>query len=256
MKKLIPILLAILLVCPMAFAQDEHSPSLPKSKAECPKTKIVGDVYDCFRCHIMKLNDGNPVFGLKEIRPDAHMVYPDGVKIINGKGYFMVESIDSNLGDKVMDYFRYLKIHNIKNAEMEIHSGGGSLFEAWRIKGMMDEFKAEGNIIETRLRGIALSAGSLIFLAGTRGHRYANPQSEMMFHELWSFAFFKFESVSDKEDEAKIYRHLQDTLSQWVTTRGRIAKEELDAKIRKKEFWINGQEAFELGFVDKLINSD
>ena len=121
---------------------------------------------------------------------------------------------------------------------------------------MMVEFIADGGIVETRLRGFAASAGALIFLAGKRGYRIGNAQSEMMFHELWSFKFLAIESPSDKEDESKIYRHIQDTLSGWVATRGKLSKEELDAKIRKKEFWINGREAHELGFIDKLISSD
>jgi len=107
------------------------------------------------------------------------------------------------------------------------------------------------------LRGMALSAGAIVFVAGTKGHRIANSQSEFMLHELGYFkgGLFYIEKVtpSSAEEEANILKHLQKTITDWFATRGNLSVKELEAKIKMKEFWLSGREAYECGFVDKLI---
>lgn len=241
MKIFLSMCVVILMVVGLAFGEE---PKERKEQSICPKTKMSES---CLECHV------KPDFRLREIKPDAHMDYPNGLRIIDGKGYFNIYSIDTSLADSIADYFLYLNRHKVKHIVIDIYSPGGNLFAAWKIKGLFNEFQEEGGIVETRLRGFAASAGSILFCAGNKGHRIGSPQAEMMFHELWGFKFLAIETPSDKEDEAKIYRHLQDTISDWLVTRGNITKAEMDSKIRKKEFWINGKEAFELGFIDKLV---
>uniref|UniRef100_A0A6M3LN45 Putative protease n=1 Tax=viral metagenome TaxID=1070528 RepID=A0A6M3LN45_9ZZZZ len=240
MKKLIPILVAsVLLLGTMAWGQDTKKPI-----AQCPKTLMVES---CFDCHI------KPSFKLKEARPDAHMDYPYGVQVINGKGYFLLDSINTGTSNQVMDYFNYLRLHKIKHAILDVHSPGGSLFSGWRIKGLINEFQEEGGIVETRVTGFAASAGAILFVAGTRGYRVANPQAELMFHELYTFKFIDISTPSDKEEESRVLRHLQDTMTTWLATRGSIDKNTLDGKMKKREFWLTGLEAKDFGFVDRLV---
>jgi len=207
----------------------------------------------CLECHILRLKDGKPVFGLKEIKPDSYRQCPSGTQILNGKGYYLIGEINVGESNLIREHFEYLRVHNIKYTLLEIHSPGGSLFAAWRIKGLIDEFESESGTVETRVRGFAASAGAILFAAGTKGFRVANAQSEIMFHELYSVKFLDISTPSDKEDESRVLRHLQNTISSWLATRGKLSKDELDQKMRKQEFWITGKESYELGFADKLI---
>ena len=44
-------------------------------------------------------------------------------------------------------------------------------------------------------------------------------------------------------------------LNDYLATRGKLTKQEIDAKIARKEFWMSGKEAVELGFADEFIKS-
>lgn len=210
---------------------------------QCPKTLMTES---CFSCHII----GN--FRVKETAPDAHLVYPNPyTKIIENKGYiFLTDIISSN----VKESLNYFDIHDIKYVIMEIHSPGGSLLDAWRIIGLMRKYEKSGKIIETRCSGFAASAGFLVFCSGTKGYRFVNSQAELMWHELYTFSMFKIDTPSDSAETTRVLRHLQDTANNWLASVSKMTKEEIDEKVKKKEFWINGDEAVKLGFADGLLN--
>ena len=134
---------------------------------------------------------------------------------------------------------------------MEIHSPGGSLFNAQRIVGLMDDYKHWGGKITTKVNGFAASAGFYVFMNGD--DRLVSPTAQLMWHELYTFSFFKISEPSDSEDEARVLRHLQDTVNQWIADRSHLTKDEVDAMVKKKELWVNGLQALENGFATGLI---
>jgi len=199
---------------------------------ECPKTKMQEK---CLFCHII------PSFELKEKAPDATFDYPNrSIKIIGKVGYYYLTDISSG---EVRDFFDYISWHDINHVIIEIQSPGGSLFEAWRIVGIMDYWKAKGYTVETRVHGYAASAGFLIFANGSKGYRFASETCELMWHELSTFKFFDVAGPADKEDEAKVLRHLQTTANTWLAARSKLTADDWDKRIRKKEFWCNGKQA-------------
>jgi len=108
-------------------------------------------------------------------------------------------------------------------------------------------------VCETRVHGIAASAAAIIFCAGTRGYRVAGSRAELMFHELFTFKFIAIETPSDQEDQSRILRHLQDSITAWLAKRGKMSKADLDSRMRKKELWLNGLDARNLdrGYSDR-----
>ncbi len=249
----IPLFYAGLILSPAMATPDHDAKSPPlQIKGKCPRTQVIGDLHDCLRCHVA------PSFKLKESALDAHYDYPtsetkfiewkDGVPV---KGKFSLTEISSKDVEK---FFAYMESHKVKHVVIEIHSPGGSLFEAWKIVGLMQAWEANGGIVETRTYGFAASAGFLIMVSGSRGHRYVSPQAELMWHELMLIQFgLKISSPSDTEEEGRVMRHLQDTANQWLHERSKMTKEQIDNAVRKREFWMNGRQAVEYGFADKLL---
>lgn len=253
MKTLIRILtiLTILLFSLPGWAMEmpPEDKAAPETKGKCPITQVVGDVADCLRCHVV----GN--FAVKDTAVDATRNYPTyDMKILEDAageyGYFLLTAIEP---DNVMKFLDYLREHKIKRAVVEIFSPGGSLFGAWRIVGLFTMAKSQGIVIETRVHGFAASAGFLIFIAGSMEHRSISPQSEIMWHELMAGSYFKIETPTSSEEEAKILRHLQDTANEYIASRCNLTKEDLDQRVKNKEFWLNGKQAYEEGFADKLL---
>lgn len=225
-----------------------------KAKVYCPKTLIPED---CTSCHV--LSGGK--MRIRETSPDKHLTYPSGFMFLdypdNPKGYYSVTGIDDSLATNIELSINYMKQHKVNKLVLDIHSYGGNVFSAWKTKGLLDEFESSGGIVETRLRGMALSAGFIVFCAGTKGHRYVSPQAELMLHEIGMYkgGLFYIEKVtpSSAEEEARILNHLQDTITSWLATRGKLSKDELRDRMKQREFWMNGREAYEMGFADMLI---
>ncbi|MFH2076330.1 MAG: ATP-dependent Clp protease proteolytic subunit [Pseudomonadota bacterium] len=238
MKKLIAILIILLLAVPVWAAEDKD-----KDSGKCPKTLMQKD---CFSCHIA----GN--FRVKETAPDAHLVYPvANMKILDGVGYYFMTYVDS---DFIKSFFSYLDLHKVRKAIIEIHSSGGPLFEGQRIVGLIRDWQSSGGKVTTKLYAKGFSAGFLVFISGDV--RLVDEYGELMWHEIQSFEGFGFkvETPSDKEDAAKVLRHLQDVLHEYLATRGKLTKEEIDQKVSKRqEWWMSGKQAVEYGLADGFI---
>lgn len=243
MKKLLAILI-IIFAASLAWA-GEADRTFPVSK--CPKTTMQTD---CLKCHI----EGN--FKVKETLPDAQLVYPFvGMRVIIEEnlraGYYLLTGINSK---EVKQFFDYLDRHDIKKAIIEIHSAGGGLFDAQRIVGLIRGWQTNGGHVITKIYGAAFSAGFYVFTAGDV--RLVDEYADLMWHELQSFEGFGFiiSTPSDKEETARVLRHLQNIRNSYLATRGKLSKEELDAKVSKREFWMSGVEALKFGFATGFIN--
>ncbi len=209
----------------------------------CPTTKMDDG---CLSCHTA------PDWSLIEKAININRKFPIGPTMTVSKdGKIATILITGIVSAEVESFFEYSDWHpDIEKAVFEIHSPGGSLFEAWRIIGLMEYYKSRGLIIETRVHGFAASAGFIIFVNGTKDHRFASKTAELMWHELYSFSFFKVDRPSGLEDEAKVLRHLQNTASKYLAERSTLTIKQWDEKVHKKDFWISGDQAVQYGLSD------
>jgi ATP-dependent protease ClpP protease subunit len=217
---------------------------IPISK--CDKLPIYGKLDDCLKCHTL------PDFKLKEADPYRHLNLPDKTELWKDDiGYFLIDDMSASTFKNAI---RFLYDRDVKHVIVEVKSFGGSLFEAWDIQSTMAEYEKKGVVFETRCSAYAMSAGFVILVAGTKGHRMVSSKAELMFHELWTFEMFKISTPSSTEDQARILRHIQDTASGWLSSRCNLTKEEIDKKVYKREWWMNGKEAKEVGLVDGFLD--
>jgi len=193
------------------------------------------------------------------------ITYGAEAKWATEKEYISIPEETTLIGDTIyfcvdrMDFERYRSIFlgyekfNWKKAIVDLNTSGGSLFNAMGMVSLIQEQQRKGKIIEIRGRGIIASAGLLILISGTPGCRFLDQNAMLMFHEMWSFKFFAVETPSDKEDEAAIFRKIQDRINDFIVSHSKISKEELNTKIKKKEFWMTSEEGLKYGFADRII---
>jgi ATP-dependent protease ClpP protease subunit len=136
---------------------------------------------------------------------------------------------------------------------VDLYSFGGSLFDAMGIISLFNIVQNEGKIVEMRAHSIIASAGLLVMLSGSPGHRFIDKYAIVMFHEMWSLKFLAIETPSSKEEEAVIFRKIQDNVNSYIVAKSKISKEELNTRIRSKEFWLTSAEAIQYGFADGVI---
>jgi len=177
------------------------------------------------------------------------LMLPDGVSKYGDTIYMRIDSMDFK---DTRNIFLALQEWNWKTVKIDLLSSGGSLFGAMGMVSIFRELQAQGKIVEIKAQGIVASAAVLVFLAGTPGHRFIDKYAMLMLHELWTFKFFAIETPSDKEEEARIFRKIQDKINHYICEHSKISKEELNQKTQKKELWLDAEEAVKYGLADKI----
>ena len=261
MKALAVFLMAVLLaISGVAFAEQQGEAVVEKEEAKtpevwCPATRYT-DNAKCSECHVMLMEDGKPKFGLKEIPLSAnHSDKPYGMDVVREHGelvaYMIVGAINAV---QFRDVSQYLYTHpEFTKLVVEIHSGGGSVMDAWRIVGIIEEMRSHGIAVETRCYGMALSAGGIIFIAGDIGKRFVSPHAEIMIHKVYTFSMFEVSDADSAEDKAELLRHLQKNINQLFEERTNLTAEVINERSAYKMWWIVGKEAIEHGVADGLI---
>lgn len=233
----------------------EDGDKAPEAKSICPATRIAKD---CMDCHAVVKENGKARFALKEVDPHAGYEYPNsGFKFMEDDkgrlGYFVCMDIDANTFANV---FAYLDRHGVRRLTIELQTPGGSIMQMWRIVSQMDEWKKAGGEITCLVKGFCASAGFVLLNNASPGKRYVAANAEIMWHEVQSLKIvfgFDVTTPSDKEDEARILRHFQNNGNTFLSQKSGMTKEEIDEKVRKREWWMTGQEAISFGFADKML---
>jgi ATP-dependent protease ClpP protease subunit len=182
--------------------------------------------------------------------PPTGAVMKNNIKFERGTVYMAIRSIDfEGLRTDLM----LIKDYNYSKLIIDLFSFGGSVFDSLGMTALIREQQNAGKIIEIRARGIVASAGLIILVSGTKGHRFIDKNAMVMFHEMSSFKFMAMETPSDKEEEAKVFRKIQDTLNAYIAERSNMSVKELSEVIKKKEFWTDAVGAITYGFADSLL---
>lgn len=221
----------------------------------CPvKDYLEADnVEQCFKCHTVG------TFEVRKVNPLNKYKLPDiaNIQVYYDEGKLILYYLLSDINDAAIhSLFNWLKWHpKFKNVLIEIQSPGGSLLNAWRCIGIIERWKANCSdcLVETRVNGLAASAGLLIFMAGDV--RSASPTAELMWHEVSMTGYgFHRSTSSNATEKAKVLAHLQDTATAYIADKCNMAQNDFLNAIRDgKEFWVNGREAKKLEIVTKLL---
>lgn len=135
---------------------------------------------------------------------------------------------------------------------IELSSGGGSITDGNFLMGKIEKFKEEyGYKIITRVNGYAYSMAFMIFIMGTEREIYR--YSDVMIHDAATGmnGYMKADEINDLNEWFK---------RDWVKTKKiiiektKITDEQLeDMKARKLDWFMESDEALELGVATKII---
>lgn len=127
------------------------------------------------------------------------------------------------------------------------NSPGGSVWEGLALYDFMRDLSKRGHRLTTKSIGMAASMGAVLLQAGDT--RVISPHSYMLLHEITSGAIGK---VSELEDSIKLTERLQDQLLSILARRASMNKTQIRRAWKRKDYWIDANEALNLGFVDKI----
>jgi ATP-dependent Clp protease protease subunit len=162
---------------------------------------------------------------------------------------FIGTPINDTVANVVVAQLLFLQMQDAKkDINIYLNSPGGSVTAGLAIYDTMQFVTCDVN---TYCMGIAASMGAVLLCAGTKGKRYALPNSDIMIHQVSGGAQGQASDVERQvEFMYKLKRRLNGILSKH--TGKSIEQVEKDAD---RDYYMTAEEAKEYGLVDEVVKS-
>ncbi len=172
-------------------------------------------------------------------------------RLLKDRIIFMSEDVNSASASLVIAQLLFLESEDPeKDIFLYINSPGGSVTDGLGIIDTMNYIKCP---VTTICVGMAASMGALLLTSGTKGKRYATPNSEILIHQ----PLISGGGISGQTTEIKIHA------DQMIKTRERINKiisettgkpiEQVE-KDTERDHYMTAQEALEYGLIDGIMD--
>jgi ATP-dependent Clp protease protease subunit len=185
-------------------------------------------------------------FVIEKNDKDGERAYDLYSRMLKDRIIFVTGDFTQEMADAVVCQLLFLEADNSeKDIFMYVNSPGGDLTALYGIFDTMQYIKPE---IVTIGYGQCCSAGSFILAAGTKGKRYALPNTQIMIHELAGGAKGKMHDVASRYEHMKaLYEKMA---KQYVKMTGqKLNKVKKDMQI---DHWLTAEEAKEYGLIDNV----
>ena len=171
-------------------------------------------------------------------------------RLLEDRIIFLADQVDNATSSLVVAQMLYLEAKDQdKDIQFYIDSPGGSITAGMAIYDTMQYIKCD---VSTICIGMAASMGAFLLAAGTKGKRFALPNSEIMIHQ----PLISGGGLSGQTTDIKIYTdHLVETkrkMNQILSERTGQTYEKLCEDTERDNF-MTAQEAKDYGLIDEVI---
>ncbi len=170
-------------------------------------------------------------------------------RLMKDRILFIGESISDPLANYVIAQMLYLQMQDPnKDISIYINSPGGSVTAGLAIYDTMQFVTCDVN---TYCMGMAASMGAVLLTAGTKGKRYALPNSHIMIHQVSGGAQG---TASDVERTVEFMYSLKKRLNVILSshTGKSVEQVEIDAD---RDNYMTAEDAAKYGLIDKVLQS-
>lgn len=170
-------------------------------------------------------------------------------RLLKDRIIFIGTGIDDNVANIVIAQLLFLQMEDPKkDISIYINSPGGSVTAGLAIYDTMQFVTCD---VTTYCMGIAASMGAVLLACGTKGKRYALPNSDIMIHQVSGGAQGQASDVERQvEFMYKLKRRLNGILAHH--TGKPIEQVERDAD---RDYYMTAEEAKAYGLVDEVVQS-
>ena len=170
-------------------------------------------------------------------------------RLLKERVIFLVGGVDDNVANLVVAQLLFLESENPdKDISLYINSPGGSVTAGMSIYDTMQFIKPD---ISTLCIGQACSMGAFLLTGGTKGKRFALPNSRMMIHQpLGGFQG----QASDIEIHAKEILSLKHRLNEIMAENTGQPLDKI-ANDTDRDNFMSADAAVEYGLIDKVLNT-
>ena len=168
-------------------------------------------------------------------------------RLLKDRIIFIGTPIDDNVANLVIAQMLFLQMEDTKKEiNIYINSPGGSVTSGLAIYDTMQFVKPD---VATYCVGQATSMGALLLCSGTKGKRFALPNSRIMIHQPWGGIQGAAEDISR---HAKEILKLRDRINKIFSLHSKQSLEKIQ-KDSDRDFFMSAEEAKEYGLVDEVI---
>ncbi len=168
--------------------------------------------------------------------------------LLNERIILLTGEIDDNIASVIVAQILYLaSIDDKKDIQLYINSPGGSVTAGMAIYDTMQYVK---NDISTICIGLAASMGAFLLSSGTKGKRYALPNSEIMIHQPLGGVQGQ---VSDIEISTKRLLNVKKRLNKILAYNCNKSYEEIQ-KDTERDYYLDAENAQKYGIIDQVTN--
>ena len=168
-------------------------------------------------------------------------------RLLKDRIVFIGTGVNDEISNLIIAQLLFLQAEDAeKDISIYINSPGGSVTAGMAIYDTIQFLKCN---VATYCVGQASSMGAVLLAAGTRGKRFALPNSEVMIHQVMGGAEGQ---ASDIKIRAERILKIKDDLNKILAkhTGQKIEKVEKDTD---RDYFMNAEEAKKYGIIDKII---
>ena len=170
-------------------------------------------------------------------------------RLLEDRIIFLTGEINDVVADLVVAQLIYLEgKDSSKDISLYINSPGGSVSAGFAIFDTMNYIKCD---VSTICMGMAASMGAFLLSSGTKGKRYALPNSKVMIHQPLGGAQGQASDIAIQAEQIlQTKKRLNEILA--ANTGQDLAKIEFDTD---RDYYMTAEEAEQYGIVDKIFYS-
>ena len=168
-------------------------------------------------------------------------------RLLKDRIIFIGTPIDDNVANVVIAQLLFLQMEDVnKDINVYVNSPGGIITAGLAIYDTMQFVKCD---VATYCVGQASSMGAVILCAGTKGKRFALPNSRIMIHQPWGGVQGTAEDISRQTKEIlRLRSKVNDILAQHTGKSIEKIQEDTD-----RDYFMSAEEAKEYGLLDEVV---
>jgi len=168
-------------------------------------------------------------------------------RLLKDRIVFIGTPIDDHVANLVIAQLLFLQMEDAtKDINIYINTPGGSVTAGLAIYDTMQFVKCD---VATYCVGQASSMGALLLCAGTKGKRFALPNSRILIHQPWGGVQGQAEDISR---QAKEILRLREKINQILSLHTGQPLEKI-IQDTDRDFFMSAYEARDYGLIDEVI---
>lgn len=170
-------------------------------------------------------------------------------RLLKDRIIFLGTGIDDQVANSIIAQLLFLESQDkTKEIKLYINSPGGSVTAGLAIYDTMNLIKCD---VSTICVGMAASMGAFLLSSGTKGKRFALPNSEVMIHQVMGGTQGQ---ATDIKIHAERILQMKDSLNKILAKNTGQTVKKVEADTERDNF-MTAQQAKEYGLIDDVIES-